>query len=70
MLVISVQSVYDAGRLYDIITAAKSARCRQRFVIPVILYEGKVSLHSPTTRLSCIAGCRVVRIDPLRDGPL
>ena len=40
--VCSVESVYDASQLRKIFTAARSARCRQRFVAPVILYEGKV----------------------------
>ena len=40
--VYSVQSVYDDSQLRNIVVGARSARCRQRFATPVILYEGKV----------------------------
>ena len=40
--VCSVQSFYDVRQLHKLITSAKSARCRQRFAVPVILYDGKV----------------------------
>jgi len=44
MRVFSVESIYDSSLLRKVVAAARSARCRQRFAIPVILYEGKVRL--------------------------
>jgi len=38
----SVQSMYDASELHKVVSGARSARCRQRFAVPVILFEGKV----------------------------
>lgn len=41
----SVQSMYDMDKLQSVIKVARRARCRGRFVAPVILYEGKVSFQ-------------------------
>ena len=38
----SVESLYDVTKLKDLFSKAKMARCRSRFVVPVILFEGKV----------------------------
>lgn len=35
----------QVGKLQDLINRSKMARCRGRFVCPVILYKGKVKLH-------------------------
>lgn len=40
----SVQSMYDLNQLHKVVTGARIARCRQRFVVPVILFEGKVNI--------------------------
>jgi len=42
----SVQSFYDLSQLQKVVTAARIARCRQRFAVPVILFEGKVIILS------------------------
>ena len=39
----SVQSIYDMPKLRELFNKAKFARCRARFAVPVILFEGKVS---------------------------
>jgi len=46
LLVDSVQSVYDVSQLHKFVSGARIARCRQRFVVPVILFEGKVDILS------------------------
>lgn len=40
---LSVQSMYDVPKMRDLIKQARYARCRSRFPVPVILYEGKVT---------------------------
>ena len=40
------QKVNDARKLKDLFVKARFARCRSRFVVPVILFEGKVKLVS------------------------
>ena len=40
----SVESLYDVTKLKDLFSKAKMARCRSRFVVPVILFEGKVKI--------------------------
>lgn len=35
----------QVGKLQDLINRSKMARCRGRFVCPVILYKGKVKLR-------------------------
>jgi len=40
-----IQSLYDVGGLKELFNKARFARCRARFVVPVILYEGKVYDH-------------------------
>ena len=37
--------MYDLVKLKDLYNKAKQARCRSRFVAPVILFEGKVRLQ-------------------------
>ena len=37
--------VNDAAKLKELIATARFARCRSRFVMPVILYENKVSIE-------------------------
>lgn len=39
------ESTVQVGKLQDLINRSKMARCRGRFVCPVILYKGKVKLH-------------------------
>ena len=41
---VRVESLYDVSQLKDLFNKAKFARCRSRFVVPVILLEGKVSI--------------------------
>lgn len=36
------QKANDARELRDLFVKARFARCRSRFVVPVILFEGKV----------------------------
>ena len=36
------QKANDARKLRDLFVKARFARCRSRFVVPVILFEGKV----------------------------
>lgn len=36
--------VNDASQLKDLFTTARFARCRSRFVMPVLLFEGKVGV--------------------------
>ena len=36
----------DARKLKDLFVKARFARCRSRFVVPVILFEGKVKVVS------------------------
>lgn len=43
-----VQSFYDTGKLRELIKQARYARCRSRFAVPVILYEGKHICRSAT----------------------
>ena len=37
--------VNDAMKVKELISTARFARCRSRFVMPVILYENKVSME-------------------------
>ena len=37
-----VEDLYDVGTVKELFNKAKFARCRGRFAVPVILYEGKV----------------------------
>ncbi|KAI8511350.1 Myotubularin- protein 14 [Branchiostoma belcheri] len=43
-----VGSLYDLGTMHDLFTKARLARCRSRFVVPVMLYEGKHICRSAT----------------------
>ncbi|XP_077983103.1 phosphatidylinositol-3,5-bisphosphate 3-phosphatase MTMR14-like [Glandiceps talaboti] len=43
-----VESLYDLPKIQDLITKSRFARCRSRFVMPVILYEGKHICRSST----------------------
>ncbi|XP_062617717.1 myotubularin-related protein 14-like [Saccostrea cucullata] len=43
-----VQSMYDIPRMRELIKQARYARCRSRFAVPVILYEGKHICRSAT----------------------
>ena len=47
--------VNDAVKLKELITTARFARCRSRFVMPVILYENKVGIIIST--YMCIMLC-------------
>ncbi|CAH1393350.1 unnamed protein product [Nezara viridula] len=42
------ESVYDSSNLKDLFMKARSARCRARFPLPVILYKGKNVCRSST----------------------
>lgn len=42
------ESVYDGSKLKDLFMRARSARCRARFPLPVILYKGKNVCRSST----------------------
>ncbi|XP_004525977.1 myotubularin-related protein 14 isoform X2 [Ceratitis capitata] len=42
------EEVYDANKMREFITRARYARCRQRFVVPVILCRGKFICRSAT----------------------
>ncbi|XP_064632784.1 myotubularin-related protein 14-like isoform X2 [Lineus longissimus] len=44
----SVECIYDLPKLRDLFTKARFARCRARFAVPVILYEGKHICRSAT----------------------
>nr|XP_006823541.1 PREDICTED: myotubularin-related protein 14-like [Saccoglossus kowalevskii] len=44
----SVESLYDLAKMQELFTKARFARCRSRFVIPVLLYEGKQICRSST----------------------
>ena len=44
LFVYRVESFYDVNQLKELFNKAKIARCRSRFVVPVILYEGKVRI--------------------------
>ena len=37
-----VESIYDVNQMRDLFKQGRFARCRSRFVVPVMLYEGKV----------------------------
>ena len=41
--------VNDAMKVKELISTARFARCRSRFVMPVILYENKVSMEYTCT---------------------
>ncbi|XP_070557546.1 phosphatidylinositol-3,5-bisphosphate 3-phosphatase MTMR14-like [Ptychodera flava] len=43
-----VESLYDLDKMQDLFTKSRFARCRSRFVVPVILYEGKHVCRSAT----------------------
>ncbi|XP_060574383.1 myotubularin-related protein 14-like [Ruditapes philippinarum] len=43
-----VESIYDNNKVKNIFKQARFARCRSRFVIPVILFEGKNVCRSAT----------------------
>lgn len=43
-----VQSMYDVPKMRDLIKQARYARCRSRFPVPVILFEGKHVCRSAT----------------------
>ncbi|XP_021341193.1 myotubularin-related protein 14-like [Mizuhopecten yessoensis] len=43
-----VQSFYDVEKLRELVKHARYARCRSRFAVPVILYEGKHVCRSAT----------------------
>lgn len=40
------ESTVQISKLQDLVNRSKLARCRGRFVCPVILYNGKVLLHN------------------------
>lgn len=42
------EEMYDANRIRDLITRARYARCRQRFVAPVIYFRGQYICRSAT----------------------
>ncbi|XP_067632901.1 myotubularin-related protein 14 isoform X2 [Eurosta solidaginis] len=42
------EDLFDISKIRDYITYARYARCRQRFVVPVILYRGKLICRSAT----------------------
>uniref|UniRef100_A0A1A9VKM3 Uncharacterized protein n=1 Tax=Glossina austeni TaxID=7395 RepID=A0A1A9VKM3_GLOAU len=42
------EDLYDASKVRELVTTAKYARCRQRFVVPVIMYRGKYICRSAT----------------------
>ncbi|XP_046355446.1 myotubularin-related protein 14-like isoform X1 [Haliotis rufescens] len=44
----SVESIFDLSKLKDLSKQARFARCRSRFVVPVILFEGKHICRSAT----------------------
>ena len=44
-----MESLYDVTKLKDLFSKAKMARCRSRFVVPVILFEGKVKIEHVTS---------------------
>ena len=37
-----MESIYDINQIRELFKQGRFARCRSRFVVPVILYEGKV----------------------------
>ena len=39
-----VESIYDVNQIRELFKQGRFARCRSRFVVPVILYEGKVKM--------------------------
>ncbi|XP_071157000.1 phosphatidylinositol-3,5-bisphosphate 3-phosphatase MTMR14-like isoform X2 [Mytilus edulis] len=43
-----VESVYDTTQMRELIKQARYARCRSRFAVPVIMYEGKHVCRSAT----------------------
>ncbi|XP_072027148.1 phosphatidylinositol-3,5-bisphosphate 3-phosphatase MTMR14-like isoform X2 [Amphiura filiformis] len=43
-----VESLYDIAKLRDLMFKSRFARCRERFVVPVILYDGKHICRSAT----------------------
>ncbi|XP_071810150.1 phosphatidylinositol-3,5-bisphosphate 3-phosphatase MTMR14-like isoform X1 [Asterias amurensis] len=44
----SRESLYDIQKIRDLMCKSRFARCRQRFVVPIILYEGKHICRSAT----------------------
>ena len=48
ILFFSVECIYDLPKIKDLFTKARFARCRARFAVPVILYEGKHICRSAT----------------------
>lgn len=47
------ENQYDMSKIHELIsTMAKYARCRQRFVVPVIMFRGKYICRSATTSIS------------------
>lgn len=43
-----VESIYDVNQMRELFKQGRFARCRSRFVVPVILYEGKHVCRSAT----------------------
>uniref|UniRef100_A0A674JP52 Myotubularin related protein 14 n=1 Tax=Terrapene triunguis TaxID=2587831 RepID=A0A674JP52_9SAUR len=56
------ESTVQVSKLQDLINRSKMARCRGRFVCPVILYKGKVKLHKHI--------CLCVSLQDYVDAPL
>lgn len=51
LLFSSFESTVQINKLQDLVNRSKMARCRGRFVCPVILYNGKVQLPVPKTEI-------------------
>lgn len=49
----SFESTVQTSKLQDLVNRSKMARCRGRFVCPVILYNGKVTILSPQLNFPC-----------------
>ena len=48
------QRVNNTAQLKELITAARFARCRSRFVMPVLLYNDKVTVKRVVDCIMCM----------------
>jgi myotubularin-related protein 14 len=44
IFILRVESIYNTAQMRELIKQARYARCRSRFAVPVIMFEGKVCL--------------------------
>lgn len=65
------ESTVQVGKLQDLINRSKMARCRGRFVCPVILYKGKVKFHGlPVFTEKMTFLCAIWAVQPCLQSPV